>query len=653
MFANVAMAAKELQELLHLKSHVIILDYLNPGNLNPPSTGNDPFTPEQEKEWRQRLLISLDLVASLGDFTFLCTQLSQLASIFGQTEYLWESLEPYILNKKIKWLSPKFMKDLCEHYSKTKKLHYIEFLLLNLPAKAEGCPPMESDVIIRLCIDFRLFLALINLCVKCEDDFITPLVMLFSIYRKSVDEGHPDREIGRICHIYVENCIRGIFYPDQIFPEKLHQDVVKRLTEWLMAKDNFTMFMEIDVYLGIHLFLMLVLSQPSSSILMKSTELNIHGSPATLVRLIEPQAINKVRPDAPSLDVHTPSSATGVNSPPQSRAMSYETIYLYQNNLTKVLDHILDHLEISAMFREEDSQLMVPEDKRVFDRNLSNKRWCCIYLIQKVIESHLFAIRADLLYKIILFELVNHSSATKFQGEDAPSLFKGWDEEQIMYYIGINAMKLLKHCGKDLGSDHVEKLTTAASLSPFTNVYAYIIELKGDYKHCIDIFLSARSIFDQERVFDFVEDMLKSVASKTDAKTIQKTVLTHILSKLKEFVVISAERTQKLVAHFSRESEREVVHSLSNYPDLQLDYLDKMLNDKDREAKVDDELLLLHLELLCKFRKKHIPRDVAQFNYPISLSLKICREYDALNGEAFFLEKISDYQNALEIHLKV
>lgn len=671
MFASEQLlTAKDLRDLVLLKSHVIILDYLNPYQLTHPMENGTDLSAEQEAEWKERLLTSLDLLAALGDYRFLFgDELMKFCELFGQMKYFWQCLEPFILNRKIKWLPPEILRRMADFYRDKGKLHIIEFLLLQLKFESGNEAPIEVDSTIRICIDFRMFLALINICVKCEEDFITPLVMLFSIYRKSLDEKKPDREVAQIGLVYLKNCIRGIFYPAEEFPERLHNMVIQRLAEWLASRTNFEMLIEIDFHIGISLLLMMILVEPASTYLSSSDGLDLPEAAISFTKLKEPQYFRR---------------SSSLKETQGGKDIS-ESVYSLQNNLTRFIDLILNNVDIFSLFTEPTNEI------KEVSQEFKQRRWSMIYFIQKIIESNLFVLRADLCFRIAFFILQNYSSTNSqtyvaslqedpessgmvtvstnenpkldlskndgnkrhLYSKEEPFYMKHWSVEQQIYFLETNLIKLLRHSSASMPSADINKLAHVAGLTPFAEVYAFLMWMVGDYKKGIDIYLDAQDYFDQERVFDFVEDMLRIMLSKPGEREKMNEVLKHILMKLEKFVQISSERTQKIISHFSKESEKKVVMSLNQQPELQLEYLDRMLQDLDREVRVDDDILLLHVKLLCIYRPKQFIHELKDFNYPLTDSLKICRDKNCLQGEAYFLEKISDYHNAMRIHLKI
>ncbi len=73
-----------------------------------------------------------------------------------------------------------------------------------------------------------------------------------------------------------------------------------------------------------------------------------------------------------------------------------------------------------------------------------------------------------------------------------------------------------------------------------------------------------------------------------------------ILLNLPFLVQINTSGTHELISKYNKTSEKTVIKYLSSYPDLQRKYLEKILLGRETGMAIDDELLIIHIELLCR-----------------------------------------------------
>ena len=73
-----------------------------------------------------------------------------------------------------------------------------------------------------------------------------------------------------------------------------------------------------------------------------------------------------------------------------------------------------------------------------------------------------------------------------------------------------------------------------------------------------------------------------------------------ILFNLPFLVQINTTETHELISRYNKSAEKTVIKYLSSYPELQKQYLEKLLKSRESGKNLDEELLLIHIELLCR-----------------------------------------------------
>lgn len=73
---------------------------------------------------------------------------------------------------------------------------------------------------------------------------------------------------------------------------------------------------------------------------------------------------------------------------------------------------------------------------------------------------------------------------------------------------------------------------------------------------------------------------------------------------------------------------------LDSHPDLQLDYIEKILREdrEDNQKEIPDCILIKHIELLCEKRKKSVKKELEAWNYPQDEALSLCKEKQVLDA---------------------
>jgi len=112
---------------------------------------------------------------------------------------------------------------------------------------------------------------------------------------------------------------------------------------------------------------------------------------------------------------------------------------------------------------------------------------------------------------------------------------------------------------------------------------------------------------------------------------------------------LSSDLTRKIVIGLDQQLEADAIKALEPFPKLQLDYLRGILSQRDIGLKVSDDLLILHIKLLCQLHPKLVLKEVSEYNYPLDECMKICKEYRVLDALALFTERAGNYMEALEI----
>lgn len=69
-------------------------------------------------------------------------------------------------------------------------------------------------------------------------------------------------------------------------------------------------------------------------------------------------------------------------------------------------------------------------------------------------------------------------------------------------------------------------------------------------------------------------------------------------------MVLNSEKTKEIIKRFNKSYEKKAILHLAQWPPLQLELLGKILEERKNGSKIDNDLLVLNVSLLCKQGRK-------------------------------------------------
>ncbi|XP_066928995.1 vacuolar protein sorting-associated protein 8 homolog [Clytia hemisphaerica] len=136
-----------------------------------------------------------------------------------------EGLEMYILDSKIKFLTPVVMQDLIEHYESTDQVDKIQACFVHLDLST-----VDIDNLVRLCWAHKLYDLVIYVFNKGLRDYLTPLEKLIKILHDALQNtdgplSFVDNQLGCTILVYLSCCLAGNQYPIGQIDANLVQEV--------------------------------------------------------------------------------------------------------------------------------------------------------------------------------------------------------------------------------------------------------------------------------------------------------------------------------------------------------------------------------------------------------------------------------------------
>jgi hypothetical protein len=119
-----------------------------------------------------------------------------------------------------------------------------------------------------------------------------------------------------------------------------------------------------------------------------------------------------------------------------------------------------------------------------------------------------------------------------------------------------------------------------------------------------------------------------------------------------------------LVTKYFESDQQLFLNSLDNYPKVQYHYL-KNLFGRDKSSEIaqlllkkgfsnDKEIAFKYFSLLCRFEPEAVPVFLkGQTSFDIEKCLKLCQEYNIMEGSIYILERIGNILGAFDLSLTI
>lgn len=225
------------------------------------------LTESQESDNDKVIKTSLDFLISFQLFEFLFIEMKDIFKKYDLSNMFLANLENFILKNSIKYVPNKYFHEIANYYKSKKKTKVLEILIINLNIET-----LDQEFIISLCLEFYLCKALIYICNRLDNDFITPLVKIFMMYKEKLEKNENDaKHYGYNCLWYIKICLQGISFPKEEIPHDVYKTVVRNLVVWVFIEENIKILIELDIFTFFPV-IYLFFSSKSSCILKESND---------------------------------------------------------------------------------------------------------------------------------------------------------------------------------------------------------------------------------------------------------------------------------------------------------------------------------------------------------------------------------------------
>ena len=153
-------------------------------------------------------------------------------------------------------------------------------------------------------------------------------------------------------------------------------------------------------------------------------------------------------------------------------------------------------------------------------------------------------------------------------------------------------------------------------------------------------------------LFEFLENSFKRLV--LEKRKDQKMALANcIKSHIKYMVGLEPQSTKVLVQNFVPEIQEELIAALSDDEELQLEYLEGIINDDERaqmKMKLSENSILRFVDLMAKNKPEQLLEALKKNSrFPIEDSLKICEKYEVYDCMEYLYERTGDIKKSVKI----
>ena len=197
---------------------------------------------DNENFWETYIMTTIDFLVTIENFSYLFTTIKGLFNKYNLNNAFLKCLEPFILKNRIKYISNEPFREIVTYYRDQDKLKVLQHLIINLDINS-----MDTGFIISLCLEQNLFTALIYICNRSDDDFITPLVKMFAVFKGKYDINDPSaQEHGYKCLWYIKMTLNGIMFPEEKMTDERFKIVIRQMVVWIFVEENLKILIDID-----------------------------------------------------------------------------------------------------------------------------------------------------------------------------------------------------------------------------------------------------------------------------------------------------------------------------------------------------------------------------------------------------------------------
>ncbi|CAD8126409.1 unnamed protein product [Paramecium sonneborni] len=546
---------------------------------------------QQEKE--NKIKKTIEFLLRVDNMTYALVVLKDFFKDIQQMKLYFTCLDPFIKNKQIAVIPESFFVDYVSFYQNEKEM--IQQLVLQLDLHQQ-----EPTLLIKVCMDYHLYKAMIYLCTK-QGDFITGLMKLMDLWENKCqleqkEHNNIEKEklrqfrikLGYNILAYVRMCVKGINILGERVPHNVYFDMLRGLVSFIFNAENLKQFILIDIRLSLQLLI---------QFMQHHIYTNIKSATLPVAKF---EIINHV-PDILKLML---SSIQNTREEIKNQE-NYQIIFdektkrYHQISLSEQLNYFL--LFYSQMLMQFPNQLTKEFKVKLFKDLLSPS----------------------------YFETLKQYNFN--DQESDPIYLESYEVNKNAYLIHI------------FDTSHLNDVSIFLNESiQYPEFYAFLVFKQQDYITCISNYFQMQNSVMKRNVFEVIERLL----IHCDEKFLQN-LQEFIIENCDKLMTISQQNTSRIFKEYFHDTklQMQIIQKLEKTPQNQLHYLKQYI----KTEKASDSIRLLYLELLCQRAPKEVLKDVQNGDFPLDDALAICEKYKVYNAAAFLLQKNGAIQKALDM----
>lgn len=206
---------------------------------------------------------------------------------------------------------------------------------------------------------------------------------------------------------------------------------------------------------------------------------------------------------------------------------------------------------------------------------------------------------------------------------------------------------LLRKCN-NLDSNVIEELYKLAKFSVYTEVVLFLLEMKSQYKDCLEYFVRAQDKRVKCKVFNWIHD----IHLKLDVEQ-QSSFQDLLLDYIHFLLHIDINKTEEIIYQYYSGNLFQIIRMMKKFPSTQKSLLEKVSPDE-----LPDDLIVKNVELLCKLSPELLFCFLHALDYNkiednvLETCIKECMENDQIYPAVFLLEKQHKLQDCFNIMIE-
>ena len=558
--------------------------------------------------------ICIEFCILINDIDYLINKVKPIFDNKDFSENFIQKLEPFILNDNMKNQNIGYdaLKKICDYYIKKNNIDTLNSILSHLNLSC-----FDSGDIIDICVKYKFITPLIEIYMNNKKEkYFEPILKIYNIFIQSKEiendkfisyenalKNIPLNElinskqyIGDKLLWYINLCVDGIKFPNkEIISGKKYEFLIHDIFVWMIKKKNLTELINFD-------------SLSVFTILTKFFNINaIFTSLFTLE--------------------YDPKQFEGIIY--HNEQINNTNIYLFLNIIIEIAQSI----------------------------NKSFVQYDLYYFIIQI-SSKMGKLENEIILKAAKFFINIESKIDELNKEKDNFGFrnKNFSNEEIIK-LSKEINEMINHSNLILKENDYRDLLQTTEKTSFILVKINLLKLLNEDLKCLNVFLTEYTFEDKiKKTFDFIDETFRKYKNHKQEKF--EEFKNECMKQLNVLCELSSLDLYQLIINWFENNQSLVLEKLSTNKLNQLNYLEKVLASykedylpiEDKEIEVYQNLLILHIDLLCECNKTNeiLPNLKKRSLYPSECLDKFIK-YEVHDACIYFYILQNNLEDALKL----